>query len=194
MHVFRPIKRSGEAGSRSRAESFGWVCSCKKGPPRHVRGALLCLFLFAYTAVCSDKKICYGAFVALFCSREVEFGFFCLEGCEMGKWIGVDLDGVLAEYTGAMGNLIGRPIVPMMVRVKDWVACGVEVRIFTARACDPAQIPNIKNWLVNAGLPELVVTNIKDFDMTELYDDKAIRVKRNVGYICGGCYRMKRGS
>jgi len=82
----------------------------------------------------------------------------------------------------------------MLKRVKEWIACGREVRIFTARACDPGQIPAIKDWLHEQGLGSLKVTNAKDFDMSELYDDKAIRVKRNAGYICGGCYRLKHGN
>ena len=111
----------------------------------------------------------------------------------MRGWIGVDLDGVLAEHEGSMGEIIGRPIRPMVVRVKEWITSGREVRVFTARACDPRQVPAIKLWLEAQGLGGLSVTNVKDFDMVELYDDRAVRVKRNTGYICGGCYRMKRG-
>lgn len=109
----------------------------------------------------------------------------------MAGWIGVDLDGVLAEYHGAMGNTIGEPIKPMLVKVQDWVAAGREVRIFTARASDPGQLPAIRQWLARHGLANLAITNVKDFAMAELYDDKAMRVKRNSGHICGGCYRMK---
>lgn len=42
----------------------------------------------------------------------------------MAGWIGVDLDGVLAKYDGAMGNAIGEPIKPMLAKVQDWVAAG----------------------------------------------------------------------
>lgn len=106
-------------------------------------------------------------------------------------WIGVDLDGTLAEYEGNMGNGIGRPVRAMLTRVKDWQAAGVEVRIFTARACDPSQIPHIQKWLSDAGIGGLKITNAKDFDMIALYDDKAIRVKRNTGFVCGSCLRLK---
>lgn len=109
----------------------------------------------------------------------------------MAGWIEVDLDGVLAEYHGAMGGLIGEPIRPMLAKVQDWMACGREVRIFTARASDPSQLPAIRQWLALHGLNGLAITNEKDFAMSELYDDKAMRVKRNSGHICGGCYRMK---
>lgn len=111
----------------------------------------------------------------------------------MAKWIGVDLDGTLARYEGAMGNAIGAPVLPMLQRVKEWIEAGREVRIFTARACDPAQIPHVRAWLREHRIGELPITNVKDFDMTALYDDKAVRVKRNVGYVCGACYRMNKG-
>lgn len=111
----------------------------------------------------------------------------------MGKWIGVDLDGTLAYYDGAMGHNIGHPLKPMLARVKDWLASGVEVRIFTARAGDPSQLPHIRAWLQQQGLPELAITDRKDFGMVALYDDKAIRIQRNTGRICGACYRMRVG-
>lgn len=107
-------------------------------------------------------------------------------------WIGVDLDGTLAEYSGAMGNAIGHPIPAMLSRIKDWIAIGVEVRIFTARACDQSQIPAIRAWLAKAGIGGLAITNAKDFGMVALYDDKAVRVGKNTGHVCGGCVRMRR--
>lgn len=49
-------------------------------------------------------------------------------------WIGVDLDGTLAQYDGWKGcSHIGEPIPAMLARVKEWLANGVDVRIFTAR-------------------------------------------------------------
>lgn len=50
-------------------------------------------------------------------------------------WYGVDFDGCLAEYTKicAPGEL-GKPLQPMVDRVKKWIAEGIEVKIFTARA------------------------------------------------------------
>lgn len=110
----------------------------------------------------------------------------------MRGWIGVDLDGTLAEYHGSMGNAIGRPVPAMLSRVKDWIAAGIEVRIFTARACDPGQIPRIHDWLNESGIGGLKVTNAKDFGMIALWDDKAVRVKKNTGHACGGCTRLRR--
>ena len=37
-------------------------------------------------------------------------------------WIGVDLDGTLAHYTGWRGeDHIGKPILPMLLRIKMWL-------------------------------------------------------------------------
>ena len=51
----------------------------------------------------------------------------------MKDWIGVDLDGTLAEYHGWNDGKIGEPIQLMVERVKRWLAEGKSVRIMTAR-------------------------------------------------------------
>mgnify|MGYP003353155243 CR=1 FL=1 len=38
----------------------------------------------------------------------------------------------------------------------------------------------------------LAITNIKDADMVELWDDKAVRVERNTGKVCEGCANAER--
>jgi len=102
----------------------------------------------------------------------------------MSGWIGVDLDGTLATYNGWQGmDHIGLPIPLMMDRVKNWIKEGITVKIFTARACIPEQIPYIKRWLVDNGLPALEITNSKDFGMIELWDDRVITVEMNTGQI-----------
>ncbi|MGD0238350.1 MAG: hypothetical protein ABSC55_27925 [Syntrophorhabdales bacterium] len=54
---------------------------------------------------------------------------------EIEFWIGVDLDGTLAEYHGWIGiHHIGKAITPMVERVKRWIGEGKKVKIFTARA------------------------------------------------------------
>ncbi len=100
-------------------------------------------------------------------------------------WIGVDLDGTLAHYTGWRGmEYIGEPIPAMLDRVKDWIKQGVSVKIFTARASVPEQIPFIENWLQKHGIGGLEITNVKDFAMVELWDDRAVRVMPNTGHPC----------
>ena len=123
----------------------------------------------------------------------------------MDGWIGVDLDGTLAEYHGWKGIAhIGAPIPLMVERVKAWVASGRKVKIFTARVdggkvalqverpgdvYDPdAQkvdeiVMHIENWcMAHLGF-KLPITNVKDFAMIELWDDRAVRVEFNTGRV-----------
>jgi hypothetical protein len=101
-------------------------------------------------------------------------------------WIGVDLDGTLAQDLGnkhenrGLGE-IGSPIRPMLNRVKHWIAEGRTVKIFTARASSPRQVVMIKKWLARHGLPALEVTNVKDLRMIELWDDRCVQVMTNLG-------------
>lgn len=104
-------------------------------------------------------------------------------------WIGVDLDGTLAEYHGWVGiHHIGAPVPAMMTRVKKWLEEGKTVKIFTARVCtaDPTRdkeevIAHIHRWCVHHGLPALEVTHEKDFGMIELWDDRCVQVEMNTG-------------
>lgn len=106
-------------------------------------------------------------------------------------WIGVDLDGTLAEYTTWKGpNHIGKPVPRMLDRVNRWIKEGRLVKIFTARAAHPEQIPIIQDWLREQGLPDLEITNIKDWNMVELWDDRAITVEKNTGVAFGFIWRQ----
>ena len=103
-------------------------------------------------------------------------------------WIGVDLDGTLAHYDKWRGdNHIGDPIPEMVARIKAWTQAGQEVRIFTARVSgiggDRAMKYRelIQDWLEAAGLPRLEVTCTKDYQMVELWDDRAVSVVPNTG-------------
>lgn len=102
-------------------------------------------------------------------------------------WIGVDLDGTLAEYnTGDGVETIGKPIVPMMERVKNWLACGCTVKIMTARADREEQQKIVKAWLEEHGIGGLEVVNRKNFEMVQLWDDRVVVVEHNTGRILGG--------
>lgn len=96
----------------------------------------------------------------------------------MAGWIGVDFDGTLAEYSTPTA---GRPIAPMVARVKAWLADGVEVRIVTARAGLPDMIPAVEAWCEQHIGRRLPVTDRKDFGMIELWDDRAVQVITNTG-------------
>lgn len=98
------------------------------------------------------------------------------------EWIGVDLDKTLAFHEPGTGaSAIGHPVPSMIRRVRDWLKAGKRVKIFTARAHDPKQIPVVQDWLVKHGLPKLEVTNIKDPLMSAIYDDKAVGIHPNTG-------------
>lgn len=102
-------------------------------------------------------------------------------------WIGVDLDGTLAFYDGWKGpQSIGDPVPSMLARVKVWIKDGIEVRIFTARAFTPELIPFVEVWLDKHGIGGLKVTNVKDFGMVELWDDRAIQIIPNTGIRADG--------
>jgi hypothetical protein len=114
----------------------------------------------------------------------------------MGGWIGVDLDGTLAEYDHWRGeNHIGKPIPIMVDRVKQWVKDGQEVRIFTARVYDPQEVNShvepmakrecikiIEKWCKEHIGVVLPIVCTKDYGMVELWDDRCIQVIPNTGY------------
>lgn len=105
----------------------------------------------------------------------------------MSGWIGVDLDGTLAKNPTLQqmerGQTVGDPIVPMLERVRGWLAQGKEVKVFTARACDPSEIPSIRQWLDALDLHNVDITNAKDFGCLEIWDDIAVRVEKNTGRV-----------
>jgi hypothetical protein len=109
-------------------------------------------------------------------------------------WIGVDLDGTLARYDGWKGpEHIGAPVPAMLERVWAWLAEGREVRIFTARVSHdgtPARRGEadrargaIRAWCREHVGRELAVTNVKDYGMVELWDDRAVTVEPNTGKV-----------
>lgn len=107
-------------------------------------------------------------------------------------WIGVDLDGTLASYSGwKNGGRLGEPIPAMAERVRKWLAEGKDVRIVTARVSgrDEAEIryetQRIQDWTQMHFKARLPVTCCKDYAMIELWDDRAVRVEANTGRIVG---------
>jgi hypothetical protein len=70
----------------------------------------------------------------------------------------------------------------MINRVKSWLAAGREVRIFTARCAGPEDCkPAIEKFCLEYIGQVLPITNIKDFGLIELWDDRAVRVEENTG-------------
>ena len=107
-------------------------------------------------------------------------------------WIGVDLDGTLAHYEDWIGvEHIGDPIPEMLKRVRDWLNTGREVRIFTARVSgneEDSEIAawHIRQWCLKHIGQELVITNVKDFGMAELWDDRCVQIEKNTGLRMDG--------
>lgn len=132
---------------------------------------------------------------------------------EKTGWIGVDLDATLAEYHGFVSvDHIGEPIVPMLNRVKHWLATGRRVKIFTARV-DGGQIAladgneagrqfvdveavkrPIEAWCLKHLGQVLEITNRKDYGMIQLWDDRCIQVEANTGIPVASCKDRKRKS
>ncbi len=119
-----------------------------------------------------------------------------------GGWIGVDLDGTLAVVCDGMAATeIGAPVAPMVALVKQWIAAGEEVRIFTARVdggkeADLAGYNNgheyadverireaIQDWSELHIGHRLAVTNEKTCATKAIFDDKAFNVLKNLGLI-----------
>lgn len=111
-------------------------------------------------------------------------------------WIGVDFDGTLAYYDKWVAwNVFGKPIPLMLKRVQNWLAEGRQVKIFTARVAFENDtcyktgvdftrtdiIKALQDWCEANGLPRLEITATKDFQMIELWDDRAIQVIPNTG-------------
>ena len=95
----------------------------------------------------------------------------------------VDFDKTLAYHEEEWGaSRIGKPLLPMVMRIKHWLRLGKEIKIFTARASHgPEMIGEIQDWLESVGLPRLEVTNIKGHDIEFLVDDRARRAIPNTG-------------
>lgn len=126
----------------------------------------------------------------------------------MKKVIAVDFDGTLAHYSGYKGPgvplepvLNCQPIPLMVEKVKRWLEEGHEVVIFTARLSvshlDLETMPRDKmaalvmnhastqrdldSWCILHGLPRLQSTSEKWPTFTEIWDDRAVAVRRNTG-------------
>jgi hypothetical protein len=106
------------------------------------------------------------------------------------EWIGYDLDKTLFRHDKWEGVLhFGEPIVPMLDRLKQDLASGKRVKIFTARV---SYADERINTVVRKAIQDLMfehtgqvleVTNIKDMGMRNLYDDRATGVIPNEGVV-----------
>jgi hypothetical protein len=80
----------------------------------------------------------------------------------------------------------------MVARVKRWLSQGKDVRIMTARVCPndltgldgaASQVKIIEAWCLSNLGKVLPVTATKDYQMLELWDDRAVHVVPNTGRV-----------
>jgi hypothetical protein len=108
-------------------------------------------------------------------------------------WIGVDLDGTLAQYHGWVDAAhIGPPVAAMLDRVKNWLAAGVTVKIFTARVSSSNSLAQviaariaIQSYCLTHVGRALDVTAEKDTACIAIWDDRAVQVEKNTGRQIG---------
>jgi len=94
-------------------------------------------------------------------------------------WVGFDFDGVLSVPDPSRPwtlEELGLPVKKMVDAARTLIEAGVRVKVFTARACEPENIPGIRDWTEANGLGRLEVTNAKDYGLIRFYDDRAIQV------------------
>ena len=103
-------------------------------------------------------------------------------------WVGVDFDGTLSIFAMPFSGLPGQPIAPMVERVKLWLSMGIDVRIVTARMAPTNAKKHrdqcrayIQQWCKREFGRHLPIVAHKDYNMIELWDDRARRVGENNG-------------
>ena len=105
----------------------------------------------------------------------------------------VDFDGTMAHYDSweQQGNNVGKPIKPMIEKIKGWLKKKYKISVFTARLTHGAvesekQIGLIQQFLRENGLPDtLPITCMKMHYMTHQICDRAFHVVKNTGHIEG---------
>ena len=101
-------------------------------------------------------------------------------------WIAVDLDGTLAHQVDSTDEtVIGAPIEKMIIRVREWLSQGKDVRIFTSRVAKAENIEAVRHaigwWCISHIGKILPITCKKDKDTKEIWDNIAIQVITNTG-------------
>ena len=128
-------------------------------------------------------------------NKDVTFGQATNE-----KWLAVDLDGTLAIYDGWKGEEhIGDIIEPVAEKIKERVAEGWKVAIFTARVS--SRLSNevshatsvIWKWIDDNDMSQYIsgITAVKGKHFIEFWDDRAIAVEKNQGVFTEEWLRNK---
>ena len=95
-------------------------------------------------------------------------------------WYGIDFDGTLVSIIDMT------PVKLMVDRVKCFLRDGKDVRIVTSRANSSDDTRFVSDWTLQQFGRRLPVTNKKDHEMVELWDDRAVQVFPNTGKRADG--------
>jgi hypothetical protein len=115
-------------------------------------------------------------------------------------WIGVDLDGTLADYQGWRGVAhIGDPVPAMLLRVRRWPLNYVhpEDKMEQFVGANPREAEaalaaiHIQKWCQTHLGVVLPITCKKDLAMIQLWDDRAVQVEPNTGRRADGVDDLK---
>lgn len=111
------------------------------------------------------------------------------------RWVGIDLDSTLAFRDHSVGynpmtigSIIPKAKELLLRLIEQGKRENFVVKIFTARACENRTIPIIKQWLKENGLPDLEITNVKDYGCIMLIDDIANQMIANTGVLISSYY------
>jgi hypothetical protein len=114
-------------------------------------------------------------------------------------WYGIDFDGTLVTIPDKDirddPSYIGEPIWPTIYRVRQRLADGQIVKIFTGRVWNDGSEERLKAVMIGYSVISafcleifgevLPITNEKDPWMISLEDDRAVQIGRNTGYPVG---------
>ena len=96
-------------------------------------------------------------------------------------WVGFDFDGTLVEFP-TPGQPHGPDIPPMVYALQE-LSKLVPIRIFTARAGNPISKSIVQSRLNSHNLPDIPITDTKDFNLAFFFDDRAITIHPKTGDI-----------
>lgn len=122
-------------------------------------------------------------------ARNKELLAACNGDAPHGQWLGVDLDGTLAQYYGWVSEeYIGEPVVSIVAAINARRAAGWKVAIFTARVSGDAEEAQraevaIWKWLDFYNIKVEGITCTKHKHFSEFWDDRARQVIFNKGHI-----------
>lgn len=91
-------------------------------------------------------------------------------------WVGFDFDGTLVGPPSG-GKSYGDDYPAMLSLLKLLIEHNIQVKIFTARAAYPQSAAIVQDWITSRGLPNLPITDKKDFNLALIIDNYAISVK-----------------